>query len=219
MKRFWVINCVICFLLAAVVLMPCALASEDVPYSILFTCPKTLQSYRFSIGRCGTVTNINVGCRICKESHFFYNLTFPHAWQETSRTEPTTEVEGAITYTCTSCSTTKTEHIPKLEPVNPDECTHEWEETGRIEPTETTPGKIMYVCPRCGSMKTESLSIKPEYNGTFMNWLGSVLGLFNMTLNSIMGLPALRLFAGVLVFLTMFSLLAQLLRQGRKGRL
>ncbi len=57
------------------------------------------------------------------------------------------------------------------------------------------------------------------YEGNFLNWLGSVLGLFNMTLNSIMGLPALRLFAGVLVFLTMFSLLAQLIRQGRKGRL
>ena len=51
------------------------------------------------------------------------------------------------------------------------------------------------------------------YEGNFLNWLGSVLGLFNMTLNSIMGLPALRLFAGVLVFLTMFSLLAQLLQQ------
>lgn len=57
------------------------------------------------------------------------------------------------------------------------------------------------------------------YDGSFMNWLGSVLGLFDMTLNSIMGFPALRMFAGVLVFLTMFSLLAKLLRQGRKGRL
>lgn len=57
------------------------------------------------------------------------------------------------------------------------------------------------------------------YDGSFMNWLGSVLGLFDMTLNSIMGFPALRMFAGVLVFLTMFSLLAKLLRQGKKGRL
>lgn len=57
------------------------------------------------------------------------------------------------------------------------------------------------------------------YEGNFLNWLGSILGLFNMTLNSIIGFPALRLFVGVLVFLMMFSLLAKLLRQGRKGRL
>ena len=42
------------------------------------------------------------------------------------------------------------------------------------------------------------------YEGNFLNWLSSVLGLFNMTLNRIMGLPALRLFAGVLVFLMYF---------------
>ena len=36
------------------------------------------------------------------------------------------------------------------------------------------------------------------------------------SVNRIMGLPALRLFAGVLVFLMMFSLLAKLIRQGRK---
>ena len=57
------------------------------------------------------------------------------------------------------------------------------------------------------------------YEENFLNWLSSVLGLFNMTLNRIMGLPALRLFAGVLVFLRMFSLLAKLIRQGRRGRL
>lgn len=57
------------------------------------------------------------------------------------------------------------------------------------------------------------------YEGNFINWLGSVIGLFNMTLNSIMGFAPSRLFVGVLVFLAMFSLLAKLLRQGRKGRL
>lgn len=217
MKRFWVINCVICFLLAAVVLMPCALAAEEYIFVGTATCPRCrfeLSSTRSSCGKSVVFDQ----CPKCKN---YSNFTFfcPCIWLETSRTEPTTEEEGIITYTCPSCGETKTESISKLEPVVPDECAHEWEETGRIEPTETTPGKIMYVCPRCGSMKTESLSVKPEYNGTFMNWLGSVLGLFNMTLNSIMGLPALRLFAGVLVFLTMFSLLAQLLRQGRKGRL
>ncbi len=53
----------------------------------------------------------------------------------------------------------------------------------------------------------------------YMNWLGSVLSLFSMTLNSIMAFPALRMFAGVLVFLIVFSLLAKLLRQGRRGQL
>ena len=55
--------------------------------------------------------------------------------------------------------------------------------------------------------------------GYFVNWLGSVLSLFNMTLNRIMGLVPSRLYVGTLVFLTMFSLLAHLIRQGRKGKL
>lgn len=219
MKRFRVISCAVCLLLIAIALKPCALAAEEAPFSILFTCPETLQSFRFSIGRCGRVSNISVGCRICKGSHFYSSLTFPHAWQETSRTEPTVEVEGAITYTCPSCGTTNTEIIPKLEPVNPDECTHDWQETSRIEPSGTTSGQIIYTCSKCSSTQIEDIPVKPEYNGTFTNWLGSVLGLFNMTLNGIMGFPALRMFAGVLVFLTMFSLLAKLIRQGRRGQL
>ena len=52
------------------------------------------------------------------------------------------------------------------------------------------------------------------YEGNFLNWLSSVLGLFNMTLNRIMGLPALRLFAGVLVFLMMFFFFYFLFLQG-----
>ncbi len=57
------------------------------------------------------------------------------------------------------------------------------------------------------------------YDGYFVNWLGSVLGLFNMTLNRLLGFVPSRLYVGTLVFLTMFSLLAHLIRQGRKGRL
>ena len=57
------------------------------------------------------------------------------------------------------------------------------------------------------------------YEGTFLNWLGSVAGLFNMTMNEIMGFPATGFFTGVLVFMTMFSLLAKFVQQGRKGRL
>ena len=57
------------------------------------------------------------------------------------------------------------------------------------------------------------------YDGYFVNWLGSVLGLFNMTLNRLLGFVPSRMYVGTLVFLTMFSLLAHLIRQGRKGRL
>ena len=57
------------------------------------------------------------------------------------------------------------------------------------------------------------------YDGYYINWLGSVVGLFNMTLNKIIGFPALRLFVGVQVFLMIYGLLAWLLKQGRKGRL
>ena len=57
------------------------------------------------------------------------------------------------------------------------------------------------------------------YEENFLNWLSSVLGLFNMTLNRILGFVPSRLYVGTLVFLTMFSLLAHLIRQGRKGKL
>lgn len=57
------------------------------------------------------------------------------------------------------------------------------------------------------------------YDGFYINWLGSVVRLFNMTLNRIIGFPALRLFVGVQVFLLIFGLLAKLIQQGRKGRL
>ena len=47
--------------------------------------------------------------------------------------------------------------------------------------------------------------------GYFVNWLGSVLSLFNMTLNRILGFVPSRLYVGTLVFLTMFSLLAHIM--------
>ena len=195
-----------------VVLTPSALAG-----SLSYACPTTGKMSGVSVGKCGMQT-ARFFCSHCGDIHVF-TANFPCLWKETGRTEPTMQAEGIIAYKCSYCGKTKSESIPKLEPVLPDDCTHEWIETSRTEPTEITPGQIIYSCSQCGAVRTEEIAVKPEYTGTFMNWLGSVLGLFNMTLNSIMGLPALRLFAGVLVFLTMFSLLAQLLRQGRKGRL
>ena len=99
-----------------------------------------------------------------------------------------------------------------------------------MEATTTAPGLITYTCSHCGDTRTEEISILPPDppdppgppaldDVLFVNWLGSVLSLFSMTLDSIIGFPALRLFAGVLVFLMMFSLLAKLLRQGRRGQL
>lgn len=256
MKRFQVISCMVCLLLAVVLLAPCALAGF-----CTFTCPSTGKSFSCAYNKCGKQT-VSLLCPHCNKIHQSTGI-FSCSWVETARREPTTEAEGQITYTCSSCNKTKTEIIPKLEPVNPDECTHDWQETGRTEPTteeagavtykcsicgksrsevlpklepeecihdwketdrtsptETTPGQTTYTCSKCGEVRTETIPpVRPPYSGTFMNWLGSVVGLFNMTLNSIMGFDALRLHVGVLVFLVMFSLLAKLIRQGRKGRL
>lgn len=57
------------------------------------------------------------------------------------------------------------------------------------------------------------------YDESFANWIGSVMELFDMTVNRIMGCPALGFYAGAGVFLAIFSLLAHLIRQGRKGKL
>ena len=51
------------------------------------------------------------------------------------------------------------------------------------------------------------------------DWLSQVFGLFNNTLLAVLDVPVLRLFLGVLVFLTVASLLMYVFHQGRKGRL
>ncbi len=50
-------------------------------------------------------------------------------------------------------------------------------------------------------------------------WLSQVIGLFNHTLAAILAQPVLGLFLGLLVFLTVCSLLMYIFHQGRKGRL
>lgn len=50
-------------------------------------------------------------------------------------------------------------------------------------------------------------------------WLSQVVDLFNHTLTAILAVPVLRLFLGVLLFLTVASLLMYIFHQGRKGRL
>lgn len=165
---------------------------------------------------CDSPGRIDYSCSRCAETKTDTLPALEHDWRETGRIEPTTEAAGAVTYQCSICAKSKSEVLPKLEP---EECTHDWLETDRQLPTETTPGQIIYICSKCGEVKTEVIPVKPVYDEVFINWLGSVMRLFNMTLNSIMGFPALRLFVGALVFLMMFSLLAKLLRQGRRGQL
>lgn len=169
---------------------------------------------------CETYALMYVKCPTCQNVKTLWNggpfSGLGHDWQETGRTEPTTEAAGAVTYQCSVCGKSKSEALPKLEP---EECTHDWVETDRRGPTETTPGQIIYTCSKCGEVKTEGIPVKPVYDEIFMNWLGSVVRLFNMTLDRILGITALQLYAGVLVFLVMFSLLAKLIQQGRRGRL
>lgn len=50
-------------------------------------------------------------------------------------------------------------------------------------------------------------------------WLSQVIDLFNHTLAAALSQPVLRLFLGVLLFLTILSLLMYIFHQGRKGRL
>lgn len=50
-------------------------------------------------------------------------------------------------------------------------------------------------------------------------WLNSVLGLFNDTLRAVFYIPVFRFFMMAAVFLSVFSLVAALLRQGRQGKL
>lgn len=50
-------------------------------------------------------------------------------------------------------------------------------------------------------------------------WLINVVTLFSDTLGAICRVPVLRLFLAALLFLVVFSLLAHLIRQGRKGKL
>lgn len=52
-----------------------------------------------------------------------------------------------------------------------------------------------------------------------MDWLSQVIDLFNHTLAAALAQPVLRLFLGVLLFLTVLSLLMYIFHQGRKGRL
>lgn len=52
-----------------------------------------------------------------------------------------------------------------------------------------------------------------------LDWLLSVLDLFGDTLDAVCTVPILAFFLAVLIFLALVSLLASLVRAGRRGRL
>ena len=105
-----------------------------------------------------TATGLTEGkhCSVCntvlKEQEVVPMLE--HDWGEGEvTTEPTCTVAGVMTYTCSRCSTTKTEPIAALE--------HDWGE-GEVttEPTCTVAGVMTYTCSRCDTTKTEPITAK-----------------------------------------------------------
>ena len=104
--------------------------------------------------------------------------TRSHNYSETSRTEPTCDYGGSVTYTCSRCGATKTDTITApghsygswedggdycIRYCTNGECEHyemadhDWKETSRTEPTCDTDGSIKYTCSRCGATKTETI--------------------------------------------------------------
>ena len=228
MKKFKIWLLMICFVLSAFCLSAPGLAYEvgEIVEWHCNTCGKTTScEVLMSVpGTCSKYGTVSFLCQVCNKKIYSSTPKSPdnHTWIVISQTDPTCHASGSVNYSCSGCGVTKVEQLPAVE--------HVWEETGRMEATTTAPGLITYTCSHCGDTRTEEISILPPDppdppgppaldDVLFVNWLGSVLSLFSMTLDSIIGFPALRLFAGVLVFLMMFSLLAKLLRQGRRGQL
>lgn len=82
-----------------------------------------------------------------------------------------------------------------------------------ISATEETPGWLPGVPTKLYCNREVCTEVLLGY------WLSAVLVLFEDTLAEILRTPSLRFFMAVPLFLAAFSLLARLLRQGRKGRL
>ena len=117
-----------------------------------------------------------------------------HTWNDGEViTDPTETTEGVKTYTCTVCSATKTESMPKLNhthtfdtsawekdgskhwhkatcahtDLKQDEADHTWNDGEiTIDPTETAEGVKTYACTVCGQTKTEPVE-KLAHTHTF----------------------------------------------------
>lgn len=84
------------------------------------------------------------------------NASHTHTWDSSAvTTKPTCTKEGVKTYTCSSCSKTKTESVPALG--------HKWDEgTVTTQPTTTATGVKTYKCTVCDKTKTESIPVIPS---------------------------------------------------------
>ncbi len=85
--------------------------------------------------------------------------TCPHAWAETSRTDPTCTAPGKAVSVCSKCGQTKTDPLPALG--------HDWELV-RTVPTEydeagtqTQAGYTLYECTRCKEQYKDTDSTGP----------------------------------------------------------
>lgn len=88
--------------------------------------------------------------------------TCPHAWAETSRTDPTCTAPGKAVSVCSKCGQTKTDPLPALG--------HDWKVV-RTVPTEydeagiqTQAGYTLYECTRCGEQYKDTDSTGPPGN-------------------------------------------------------
>ncbi len=78
--------------------------------------------------------------------------TCPHAWWDDGvvTTEPSCDMEGEITFTCTWCGVTTTTGVDKVD--------HTWDD-GAVtkEPSCKMEGEMTYTCIHCGETTTDSL--------------------------------------------------------------
>ncbi len=90
-----------------------------------------------------------MSCEICGGEQ-----TGEHDWDDGVVTQPSCEEKGTKTYTCQTCSHTKTEEIPAKE--------HQYESTVIQAPTCTTAGQIHDVCSVCQTEQYRDMPIDPD---------------------------------------------------------
>lgn len=101
---------------------------------------------------CTTDGYIREYCPDCKYDHKTELKATGHEWDKGTITkEATYKEEGEKTYTCTVCSETKKEPIPKKECDHKTSGNHE-DETQYKAPTCTEKGQQVYVCDTCGGV-------------------------------------------------------------------
>lgn len=93
--------------------------------------------------------------RTCMDEACATVETVPHNWDEGKvTTEPNCTAAGVKTYTCQTCSHTKTEEIPANG--------HQNESVVVQAPTCSSAGQIMDTCSVCGTMTESTMEIDPD---------------------------------------------------------